>query len=411
MTKAGGKSQVNGSVYENEDFVYSYGWNRVMMHAIGGWPEDNDNFFMRNRIFLNGLALFLFNILPQSASVPVFRGDLNALIECLSVNLAISLSLLELVWLGIQRPTVQKLLKMMAEDWLMERTVEEHEEMMKMTKIIRLISSLSFYGTICLFIVFVSVQILAGLALRNDPNVDPRLSIGFLYSCVFPFDTSSRSVFIPIWIGQFFCTYISMAGYSSPVSFLGMFVFHQCGQLKLLRLRLEGIVDNETMGNPREFWRRLGKIVERHEQLNERTSEIEENFNKIFLAAAIDCIFVTCTQGFAVITVLQTEGDFPVFQMIFLFVFTTYDLGHFFVYCLAGDILMTESSNFGVSLYNSQWYKLAPNEVKAVLIFTSRCILPQKITGGKFTALSLPLFANIVKTAASYLSVLLAMKV
>ncbi|XP_063978359.1 odorant receptor 47a-like isoform X2 [Diachasmimorpha longicaudata] len=381
-----------------------------MMHVIGGWPEDTDNFFMRNRIFLNGLALFLFNVLPQLASVPFFWGDFNAVIDYLSLNLAITLALVELVWLGIQRSTVQKLLKMMAEDWLMPRTLEEHEEMMKMTKIIRLISSICFYSTICLFVAFVLSHMLSALALKNDPTVDPKLSNGFLYTCVFPFDTSSLPVFIPIWIGQFFCSYISMAGYSSPVGFLGMFVFHQCGQLKLLRLRLEGIVDKETTENRREFWKKLGKIVERHEQLNERTLEIEENFNQIFLAAAVDCIFITCTQTFAVITLLQTEGTFPVFQMLFLFICATYDLGHFFVYCLAGDILMTESSNFGVSLYNSQWYELAPNEVKAVLIFTSRCTRPQKITGGKFIDLSLPLFAKIVKTAASYLSVLLAMK-
>ncbi|XP_028982543.1 odorant receptor 13a isoform X2 [Diachasma alloeum] len=411
MTKAGGKSQVNGSVYENEDFVYSYGWNRVMMHAIGGWPEDNDNFFMRNRIFLNGLALMLFVILPQSASAAVFWGDLNAFIECFSVNLAVNLSLLKIVWLGVQRSTVQNLLKLMAGDWLMEKTLEEHEEMLKMTKIIRLISSLSFYWTLCLFAAYVSVQILVGFELRNDPNVDPRLSIGFLYTCVFPFDTSPLAVFIPIWIAQFLCTYLSMAGYSSPDSFLGMFVFHQCGQLKVLRRRLERIVDEKTMENPRVFWKKLGEIVERHEHLNERASEIEENFNKIFLAATLVCIFATCTQGFAVITVMKTEGDFPVLQMIFLLVFTTYDLGHFFVYCMAGDILMTESSNFGVSMYNSQWYNLAPTDAKSVLIFTSRCIMPQQITGGKFTVLSLPLFANVVKTAASYLSVLLAMKV
>ncbi|XP_011301060.1 odorant receptor 13a-like [Fopius arisanus] len=409
MTKTGGKSRVN--VHDNADFVYSYGWNRTMMHAIGGWPEENDNIIERNRIFFNAFALILFVVLPQSASLSVFWGDLNAVIECFSVTLAINLSLLKLLWLGVQRPTVQNLLEMMAQDWLEPRTLEENEEMMKMTKIVRLISSLSFYGTISLFVAYVSVQILIGFEMRNDPNVDPRLSIGFLYTSVFPFDTSSLSIFIPIWIFQFFMTYVSMASYSSPDSFIGMFVFHQCGQLKLLRRKLETIVDKETIENPQKFWKKLGEIVKRHEHLNERASDIEENFNKVFLAVTLVSIFATCTQGFAVITLLrETDGNFPVLKMIFLLVFTTYDLGHFFVYCLAGDILMTESSNFGVSLYNSRWYDLSPKEAKSVLIFTSRCIIPQQITGGKFVVLSLPLFATVVKTSASFLSVLLAMK-
>lgn len=46
-------------------------------------------------------------------------------------------------------------------------------------------------------------------------------------------------------------------------------------------------------------------------------------------------------------------------------------------------------------MYNSEWYNLGPSEAKSVLIFTSRCIIPQQITGGKFTTLSLPLFANV----------------
>ncbi|XP_063978360.1 uncharacterized protein LOC135163100 [Diachasmimorpha longicaudata] len=412
MTKESGEVQVNGSIYEQEDFIYSYGWNRVMMHAIGGWPEENDNFFMKNRIFINCLALILFVILPQSAGMAVFWGDLNAFIGAFLVNLAVNVSFLKIFWIGIQRSTVEHLLKMMAEDWLMEKTLEEHQEMMKMTKLVRLISSLSFYGTLALFTAYVSAQILLGFELRDDPNVDPRLSIGFLYTCVFPFDTSSLAVFIPIWLVQFFFTYVSMAGYSSPDSFLGMFVFHQCGQLKLLRRRLERIVDEETIGSPRKFWEKLGKLVMRHEHLNERASEIEEEFNKVFLAIVLICILTTCTQGFTLITLLEeTEGGFPVLQMIFLLVFTTYDLGHFFMYCMAGDILITESSSIGVSLYNSQWCNLAPNERKSILILTSRCVIPQQITGGKFTILSLPLFANVVKTAASYLSVLLAMKV
>ncbi|XP_063994825.1 odorant receptor 67c-like [Diachasmimorpha longicaudata] len=412
MTRLEIKSGVNQNLYKNPDFVRSYGWNRTMMHLIGGWPEENDNFFMRNRLFFNSLAIMLLINLPQTATLPVVWGDLNAVIDFFSVNLAVNLSLMKIIWLGIHRSTITNLLKLMAEDWLMETTHEEREEMVKMTKIIGVISSLSFYGTLSLFATYIPAQIVLQLQLKDDPNVDSRLSIGFLYNCVFPFDTSSLSVFLPIWICQFFMTYVSMAGYSSPDSFLVMLVFHQCGQLRVLRRRLERICDEKTLANSREFWIKIREIVNRQMHLNARVSAIEEKFHKVFLAVTLSCILTACTQAFVVITMLQSSEDgFPVTKMIFLLILATYDLGHFFIYCLAGDVLMNESSKFGETAYNSRWYDLSTNEAKSVLIFTSRSRLPQQISAGKFTVLSLPLFTTIVQTAMSYLSVLLALKV
>ena len=112
------------------------------------------------------------------------------------------------------------------------------------------------------------VQIWATLHFGKDSNADPRLAYGFLFDSYFFFKTSDLFVFVPIWLGQFFGTLLSMMSYSGPDCIVSMMVLHLCGQLRIVRHSLKVLVDEKTLREPKIYWKRLATIVRRHEEIN-----------------------------------------------------------------------------------------------------------------------------------------------
>nr|XP_012220005.1 PREDICTED: uncharacterized protein LOC105670844 [Linepithema humile] len=73
-------------------------------------------------------------------------------------------------------------------------------------------------------------------------------------------------------------------------------------------------------------------------------------------------------------------------------------------------LLLTFSRAIGLAAYNCQWYDLAPKQSRVLLFIILRSQKQLTLTVGKMTDLSLRCFASIMNSAASYLSVLLAMQ-
>nr|AXM05168.1 odorant receptor [Campoletis chlorideae] len=397
---------------DNAKYVYAYGWNRFNMGVIGVWPEPNEGFLLRHRAWAYSLLIFVLIWIPQFASVSVFWGNINETIECLSTNVPVGVSVMKLVVFRYQRKVLSSLLQLVEEDWTLPWTKEQEETMMIPTRISRIISLLSVTVTSGLLVAYVASGIWFGYQNFNNPNIDPRLSIGFLYSAVFPYDTKKMKWFIPTWIGQLAGTWFSMIAYSGPDAFVAMLVLHLCGQLAVVRLNLKNIVDKSESIDPIVFRAKLKSIVERHEELNRRNAMIEDAFNAMLLAQMLVCTITFCFQGFAMFSTVMDprEGGFPILGMTFFVLHAIYTIMHLFVYCWVGDVLIVESTDIGFSPYESNWYLLNPAEIRALMFVTHRSRTPLQITAGKFCCFSLEMFTSIMKTSMGYLSVLLAMK-
>ncbi|XP_024891711.1 odorant receptor 45b-like [Temnothorax curvispinosus] len=80
-----------------------------------------------------------------------------------------------------------------------------------------------------------------------------------------------------------------------------------------------------------------------------------------------------------------------------------------FIFCFAGEYLSTKSKSIGDAAYDSTWYELDSKDSRNILLLILRSQNQLTITVGKIMNLSLEQFSNIIKTSASYLSILLAM--
>lgn len=102
---------------------------------------------------------------------------------------------------------------------------------------------------------------------------------------------------------------------------------------------------------------------------------------------------------------LLTEGGDQVEMMKNTFVMN-YLLLQSLVVTYAADFLQAESEDIFIALYTTSWFKLPVKLMKDLNFAMMRSSIPFRLTGGKFFYVNRETMMNILKTAASYVSVL-----
>lgn len=78
-------------------------------------------------------------------------------------------------------------------------------------------------------------------------------------------------------------------------------------------------------------------------------------------------------------------------------------------YTFAGDYLEMRSTALCYATYDCDWYDLPASIAKDFQIILMRASIPLQLTAGKFMAMNMITFKDILKSTASYLSVLRVM--
>ncbi|XP_011500441.1 PREDICTED: uncharacterized protein LOC105364249 [Ceratosolen solmsi marchali] len=95
-----------------------------------------------------------------------------------------------------------------------------------------------------------------------------------------------------------------------------------------------------------------------------------------------------------------------IFQCLSSFIATAAFIGieSFFI------IIVMHSIDVGHATYQCSWYQMETSEIKSLMLILYRSQKPFQISAGKFFIFSLNTFTSLMKTSASYLSVLIAIK-
>lgn len=78
-------------------------------------------------------------------------------------------------------------------------------------------------------------------------------------------------------------------------------------------------------------------------------------------------------------------------------------------YTFAGDCLEMRSIALSYATYNCDWYELPANTARDIRFILMRASIPHQLTAGKFVVMNMITFKDILKSTASYLSVLRVM--
>ncbi|KAL0134005.1 hypothetical protein PUN28_001126 [Cardiocondyla obscurior] len=116
---------------------------------------------------------------------------------------------------------------------------------------------------------------------------------------------------------------------------------------------------------------------------------------------------VICCLGFIIIISLHNDTDVLVFvKAILAYIAVMIEA---FIICFAGEYLSLKNKSVADAAYESLWYDMPPNQSKIISFMIMRSQRRLSITAGKMMDMSFEALTTIMKTAASYVSVLNAL--
>nr|QHN69128.1 odorant receptor 1a [Sirex nitobei] len=137
---------------------------------------------------------------------------------------------------------------------------------------------------------------------------------------------------------------------------------------------------------------------------------MEESFNALLLVHMLFCTLQFCFLSYSLLSAIDNgeKDQLSLYQLPSFIIYVISSLLQLFIYCYVGEKLEIESTELSYAAYQCDWYKLTALDVRDLTLVMLRAKTPLKITAGKFCSFSFPLFCDIVKNSAGYMSVLLA---
>lgn len=127
-------------------------------------------------------------------------------------------------------------MNMIAEDWIKSKSIQERNLMIRRAQTARIIVTCAYFiiGVACFFIIIPSAF---GVSMRFASNITDQGRPMFLQS-YYIYDVTKSPQYELTFISQAIYIIIGIMSYTSIDNFLGLLIFHICGQLDILKNRL-----------------------------------------------------------------------------------------------------------------------------------------------------------------------------
>ncbi|XP_074107991.1 odorant receptor 13a-like [Cotesia typhae] len=175
---------------------------------------------------------------------------------------------------------------------------------------------------------------------------------------------------------------------------------HVCGQFTLLSHSLDHVYSNgDVVIQKYEF----SLFIKRHKHLLLLANNFEKTYNLIILSqVAIDTLLI-CISGIVLLMTMHTRDLVVIIGLIIRINIVYVQL---FIYCYVGEQLHTQAEKMGSTVYNCLWYNMSPKVTKDIAFMIMRTNYSFNLTAGKMYSMNIENYKNIVKTMASFFSVL-----
>ncbi|KAH0954327.1 OrU20, partial [Eciton burchellii] len=383
-------------------FEWAVKLNRFSLHWIGLWPVTKPR-KEKLKCHLRALFLSLFILImctvPSLHSLLKIRTNIMLLIDNLQFTLPILASIFKLAVFWWKTKGMIDVLKMMEQDWATSRIKKERNIMIEKAQITRLIVTCAF---VIIFVcaTFAIILPVFGISMRGLSNItDPGKLLPL--PSYYVYDVTKSPQYELTYISQSVSMCMAIMPYTGIDNFLGLLVLHICGQLDILKSRLENLNRFDNFQNV------LKTCIMDHTRLLRAINIIDDAFNLILLMLLLYFGILFALYGFLGVTLLEGQS-LSITRLIFLVILVINAFAHIGLYCAVGEILAARCDKIHFATYNHEWYNLDPKDTKNLILLMIRSNKPFYLTAGKIFPMSMSTFCNLLKTSAGYVSVLLA---
>ncbi|XP_026826840.1 putative odorant receptor 83c [Ooceraea biroi] len=293
-------------------------------------------------------------------------------------------------------------MNMIVEDWLNSKNIQEKNIMItwaqKPRKIIMIAYSIMGISYAC-------VVVLPALGIsvtytRNATDINKILPLQGYYI----YDVTKTPLYILTYIGQVITFFFAVMAYTGIDNFLGLLVFHICGQMEILTARFS------CLSKLTKFRNGLESCVRNHIRLLRAIAIVEDTYNKILLALFLYFGLLFAFFGFLLISLIEEKSYVSITRILYLVSNLTNIFVHMGLYCAVGEILVSQCDKVYYAICDQEWYCLDPKHAKDLIFLMIRTRISSYITAGKIFPMTMATFCNLVKTSVSYVSVMFTIK-
>ncbi|KAF3054330.1 Odorant receptor 202 [Nylanderia fulva] len=388
-----------------KDFLWAIKLNRLSLDFIGLWPKTDE--VAKKKLGSDIRAGFAFIMMVFVSGIPLVHalirvwGNMTLMIDNLRITLPVLTICLQFVIMRWKQTVISSIIKTIAEDWTATKLNTERDVMIKQARIARLIviivcviMGLAF--VILIFFPYFGIQIrhLTNLTDRNKPLP---LQTYYIY------DTDKDLQFVLTFFFQVIPNLLVLISYVAINTFLAFVILHICGQLENFKCRIVNLV------SCKDFDRALSSNIMIHLRLIRYANSIENTFTFVLFLSVLLFGVIFCLCGFAFLTVIKDENlNSKTFSKICYFVIIVLSqLMQIFFYCFGGDLIIARCAAIYRTICDLEWYTLESRKARNFILLMLLAKEPFRITAGKVLPLTMTTFCSLLKTTASYVSVLL----
>ncbi|XP_011861764.1 PREDICTED: odorant receptor 10a-like isoform X1 [Vollenhovia emeryi] len=383
---------MNRSKYTtHQDFEWAMKLNRITLEFIGLWPKTIEN--SRQKLMCNLRVLVVFLALTFGILIPCIHsfiriyGDVMLMIDNLQATSAALSSTIRITIFWWKIEGIIPIIDMIAEDWGRPKDAQERNIMIRRAQSARLII-MSAYSIMALGCVFLFILPAFGVSIRLRSNItDPGRPLPL--QSYYMYDITKSPQYELTFISQAICIVLSVMCYSGIDNFLGLLIFHICGQLDILKNRLTRL-DKYIKTNDM-----LKSCVIKHSRLIRAIEVIEDTYSIILLALFVyfSILFALC--GVRIIALFDEGNDFSLASLVFFVCMVFNIFGHMCLYCALGEFLVAKCDEMYYAAYNNGWYSVDPKLALDLLFVLIRGTKPIYLTAGKMFPITMTTFCNV----------------
>ncbi|KAL6254490.1 hypothetical protein P5V15_014543 [Pogonomyrmex californicus] len=368
----------------------------IGLRVVGIWPGAA--YAIAKRLFWTATMIVAQIFQYRHVALHLNSKDISQLMDGLSATLSYSLLFVKLIVFWTKQRIFNDVLTSITTDW--EECRDSLYNMNSVANMSHRFSNL-IIGLHSTAVLFYGIGV---VALRNDDVTDTADRELFL-KMELPFESGTSPIYEVVMTTQFLhqMTAATVIGVLSAL--LVTLVLHAGGQIDILREKLLEILPKEKKSTISAIT--IGSLIQKHQNIIVFTEKIESLYSYIALAQFISNTLVICCLGFIIVNSIGgDQGSSMLVRSLLFYIVINLEA---FIFCFAGEYLSVKSKLIGDAAYESLWYDLTPSENRILLFLIMRSQKQLTITVGRFTNLSLQQFANIIKSSASYVSVLHAL--
>ncbi|XP_011878856.1 PREDICTED: odorant receptor 2a-like [Vollenhovia emeryi] len=385
----------------NADVAYAFTLNKLLTLPLGIWPLQKYNTFSLVRTVVCGISVTTMMIM-LFLEINFGSGDAYLKLDALMVISCNILAAIKLLSFRLYADNLTRTYSSAENDYLAIDTEEKRTIMRRHAFMGRMIG----YSTL-FFAYLASTIFMLMPMITDDEKIQVNVSIqnqvaGLPVPLTFLGDVQmSTSLYVLISVVQYIVLMLTCtSNCGNDTLFLGI-TLHICGQMEIVKIEFVNFgVKSKNIGED------FQSLASRHCYLMEHAELLVDVISFVLIVQMlVSCVIISMV-GFQLILALEAHNAVIITKTITVL---SALLLQMFFYSSVGDYLKCQMEEVADAIYTCNWYNFPLKLMRNVLFVIMRSQQPVQLLAGRFIAVNIKTYMNIIKSSLSYLSVLRVM--